>query len=60
MKSEWRVTRNLINGKDMYAVYRLKNADIIDYAGNREIYKLGYMEYEDVAESVAKRLNSED
>ena len=36
MKSEWKVTSNPINGKTMYAVYRLKDINAVDHSGNRE------------------------
>lgn len=36
MKSEWRVTSNLIAGERCYSCYRLKNVEAVDHSGNRE------------------------
>lgn len=35
MKSEWRVTSQIINGETLYAVYRLYDKDGIDHSGQR-------------------------
>lgn len=36
MKSEWKITSNLIDGKMFYGVYRLLNMNEVDHSGNRE------------------------
>ncbi len=56
MKSEWRVTSNIIGGVKMYAVYRLRNVDGIDQSGNREYYG-NYMEDRNTAKELAESLN---
>ena len=38
MKSEWKVMQNIINGQQMYAVYRLSDTKCTDHSGNREMY----------------------
>lgn len=37
MKGPWKVTSNVIDGKKMYAIYRLKDVNEVDQSGNREI-----------------------
>lgn len=56
MKSEWRVTSQIINGETLYAVYRLYDKDGIDHSGNRE-FATGYTPDERKARTVAKKLN---
>ena len=36
MKSEWRVTVNMIGSEKKYGVYRLRDVDEVDHSGNRE------------------------
>ena len=36
MKSEWRVTSNIIGGEKRYGIYRLRDKDAVDHSGNRE------------------------
>ena len=55
MKSEWRVTSQIINGETLYAVYRLYDKDGIDHSGNRE-FATGYTPDERKARAVAKKL----
>lgn len=56
MKGEWKVTSNLINGKKMYAVYRLRDINAVDHSGNRE-YAGGYVNNRETAAIVAAELN---
>jgi len=56
MKGEWKVTSNVINGKTMYAVFRLKDAAAVDHSGNRE-YAIEYMDDREKAMEVAEKLN---
>lgn len=58
MKSEYRVTCQDINGRKMYAVYRLINRSEVDHSGNRE-YATSYMDDEKQAEHIAESLNNE-
>lgn len=59
MKSIWRVTSNMINGKRMYAVVRSIDKTAVDHSGNRQ-HATGYIEDRTEAESIAKSLNLED
>ena len=36
MKSEWKVSSNIINGKSRYSIYRLLDTKDVDHSGNRE------------------------
>lgn len=56
MKSEWRVTSNFINGKKVYAVYRLLDIKAVDHSGNRE-YAGNYVEDRKACEAAAYALN---
>ncbi|MEN6391061.1 MAG: hypothetical protein ABFD04_11650 [Syntrophomonas sp.] len=56
MKSEWRVTSNIIDGEKMYAVYRLRDAQKTDHSGNRE-FAGEYVKDREQAEFVAANLN---
>lgn len=58
MKSEWRVTSNMINGERMYAIYRLLDVDAVDHSGNRE-FAGGYIPYREAVEQLCKKLNGE-
>ena len=56
MKSEWRVTSNLIAGEKYYSCYRLKDVDAVDHSGNRE--ELGkWYDTKEEAQAVADELN---
>ncbi len=59
MKSEWRITSNIINDKKMYAVYRLRDVNEVDHSGNRE-FAGGYIESRTTAQTVANLLNIEE
>lgn len=56
MKSKWKVTSNNINGKKMYAVYRLKDVNATDHSGNRE-YATEYIENKFAMTTIAENLN---
>lgn len=56
MKSEWRVTTNYINGKNIYRVYRLIDTREVDHSGNREFYGNTF-DNEEEAESLARAKN---
>lgn len=58
MKSEWRVSRNPVDGDWIYGVYRLFDIQKTDHSGNRETYAW----YEDLneAEKKAAQLNKEE
>lgn len=36
MKSEWKVSSNIINGSRIYSIYRLRDINETDHSGNRE------------------------
>ena len=58
MKSEWRVTSNLIAGEMCYSCYRLKDVDAIDHSGNRE--ELGrWFDIEEEARAAAAARNAQ-
>ena len=59
MKSEWKVTSNIIGGEKMYAVYRLKDINAVDHNGNRE-YAGGYTANRDKCVAIAAALNMEE
>jgi len=59
MKSEWRVTSNIINGKTMYGVYRQIDVNAVDHSGNREHYG-EYLENREAAAIIADYLNREE
>ena len=56
MKSEWRVTNNVMMGDKTFGVYRLIDIDVVDHSGNREFQDIWHKERCD-AMKVAKRLN---
>ncbi len=56
MKSEWRVTSNIINGKPLYGVYRMLDTREVDCSGNREYYG-DYIEDKIAARILADCLN---
>ena len=57
MKSEWRVTSNSINGKTVFAAFRLIDKAAVDHSGNRE-YNGGYHENKDYVEKIVEALNT--
>lgn len=67
MKSEWRVSSNIINGRKMYIAYRLRDVNGIDHIGNREYnensgapyYRGGYTEERALVERLVAELNKE-
>lgn len=56
MKSKWKVTSNIINGKTMYGVYRQRDISETDHSGNRD-YAGGYVDNRETAAIVAAELN---
>lgn len=59
MKSEWRVTSNIINGETKFGVYRLLDTKETDHSGNREYQSLWTADRK-VAEGLAGTLNLTD
>ena len=59
MKSDWKVTSNIINDKKMYAVYRLRDVNEVDHSGNRE-FAGGYIGSRTTAQTVVNLLNIEE
>ena len=59
MKSEWRVTSNIINGETKFGVYRLLDTKETDHSGNREHQSLWTADRK-VAEGLAGTLNLTD
>lgn len=56
MKSEWRVTANLIGGEMKYGAYRLRDVNEIDHSGNRETSDRWFNDRE-IAEDVVRIMN---
>lgn len=56
MRSGWRVTHQVISGKDYYQVYRLIDESAVDHSGNRE-YASGIMYNMQEAQECADSLN---
>lgn len=59
MKSNWRVSSNIIAGHTFYGIYRLIDVSDVDHSGNRETYG-GYWERLEEAEALAERKNKEE
>lgn len=59
MKSNWRVTSNVINGQKLYGVYRLLDMDEIDHSGNREHLDVWVADRR-IAEALAERYNARE
>ena len=57
MKSEWRVTSNLIAGKRLYSVYRLRDKSAVDHSGNREMID-EWLDTKEEAQAKADVLNA--
>ena len=57
--SEWRVSSNLIAGRKLYGVYRIRDINEPDHSGNRESRGELY-EAREEAEVLAERLNEEE
>lgn len=56
MKSEWRVSSNIINDEKKYIVYRIKDIHKVDHSGNRE-YAGEYVSDKNTALELADSLN---
>jgi len=59
MKSEWKVTSNLIGDTKMYAVFRLIDKHAVDHSGNRE-YATEFMKDREAVRAIADRMNAEE
>jgi hypothetical protein len=59
MKGKWEVTSNTINGRTMYAVYRLLDTEAVDHSGNRE-YAGAYVFDREACEKQAQALNERE
>lgn len=59
MKSEWKVTSQVIEGKRLYGVYRLLDTAEVDHSGNRELAG-NYIDDRERAEFVANKLNEKE
>lgn len=57
MKSKWKISCNVIDGKKIYQVYRILDLNVTDHSGNREYYG-DYLTDRDQAKAQAERLNS--
>lgn len=55
--SEWRISTNIVAGKEFYQVYRLLDVNEIDHSGNRETR--GGL-YDSIRDAKARRLNTEE
>ena len=58
MKSEWRVTTNIIGGVKKYGVYRIRDTNEVDHSGNREELDRWFDERE-LAQIYADSMNEE-
>ena len=59
MKSEWRVTSNIIGGEKKWGVYRLRDKDATDHSGNRE--ELGrWFDDKAIAQAYADAMNESE
>ena len=59
MKSEWRVSLNIINGEKKYIIYRIKDIHEVDRRGNRE-YVGEYISDKNMALNLADVLNGKE
>ena len=59
MKSEWRVTSNIIGDRKMYAVYQIIDTSEEDHSGNRN-FASGFLESREEAQALADILNEQD
>lgn len=55
MPSEWMVMTNFAGGECFYQVFRLKDKNAVDHAGNREI--IGGFDTEEAATEFCEKLN---
>ena len=54
--SEWRISNTYAGGERFHQVYRLRNVNAVDHAGNREVY--GTYQTMDEAIRICKALNA--
>ncbi|MGI6634212.1 MAG: hypothetical protein ACOX7B_03450 [Christensenellales bacterium] len=59
MKGPWKVTNNIVDGKKLFQVYRLRDVNAVDHSGNRE-YGSDLMTDRYQAKELADRLNAEE
>ena len=60
MKSEWRITSNVIDGTKYYAIYRLRDIERTDHSGNREFFNEALYDDREQATKMAEKLNREE
>lgn len=58
MKSKWKITHNYILGRAVFQVYRIRDINEVDHAGNREIWPKIF-ETEEEAQALVDKLNEE-
>jgi len=56
MKSEWKVSMNVIGGEKAYQVYRLLDVQKVDHSGNRQVVTEIWSKEGD-AQAIAEFLN---
>lgn len=56
MKSEWKVSCNVISGEKVYQVYRQLDVQKVDHSGNRQVVT-GIWSKEEEAQAIAEFLN---
>lgn len=56
MKSEWKVSMNVIGGEKVYQVYRQLDVQKVDHSGNRQVVTGTWSKEED-AQAIAEFLN---
>ena len=59
MRSEWKVTSNIIGDSMRYAVYRIRDINEVDHSGNRE-FAGDYIEDKQTAMLIAEELNKKE
>ena len=57
--SSWKISTNIVAGRELYQVYRIINVNEPDHSGNRET-KGGLYDRLHDAEALARRLNTEE
>lgn len=56
MMSKWQVSSQYINGEKIFQVYRRRDVNEVDHAGNREYFD-GTFDNKAAAQAVADKLN---
>lgn len=57
--SEWKISTNIVAGKEFYQVYRVIDVNEVDHSGNRET-RGGFYERLRDAQKLARHLNTEE